>query len=153
MLLVRHISQKLQTLLTAHNSQNAANKALLEKGIKSLIYQIGCLQVANPCMLAEILSDYIKTLFYIISKPELFTKPATIKYCVLSIRKLVKEFTYYSDNQVFEKSISSQPKSANYLQLRALASEAYRQFMTEETMQGLFNFLLTNIMNIKSKED
>lgn len=39
------------------------------------------------------------------------------------------------------------------MQLRNLASEAYRSLITEDTVQGLFNFLLTTIMSIKSKED
>jgi len=51
---------------------------------------MGCLQVVNPCMVAPILSDYISTLFYIISKPEVFAKPASVKYALLSMRKVVK---------------------------------------------------------------
>jgi hypothetical protein len=58
--------------------------------IKSIVYQLGCLQVANPCIMGPILSDYITTLFYIISKPEVFSKPATIKYGLLSMKKLIK---------------------------------------------------------------
>lgn len=58
--------------------------------IKSLIYQLGCLQTVNPCIMGPVLSDYISTLFYIISKPELFTKPATIKYSLLSMKKIIK---------------------------------------------------------------
>jgi hypothetical protein len=40
--------------------------------------------------MGPVLSDYISTLFYIISKPELFTKPATIKYSLLSMKKIIK---------------------------------------------------------------
>jgi hypothetical protein len=40
--------------------------------------------------MGPILSDYISTLFYIISKPEVFSKPATIKYGLLSMKKLIK---------------------------------------------------------------
>lgn len=90
-----------------------------------MVYQLGCLVVANPCLVAPVLSDFISVLFYIISKPELFAKSTTVKYALLSMRKVVKEFTYFSDDTIFQKSISSQPKSSNYLQLRKIAHSAY----------------------------
>ncbi len=34
MVFIKHLCQKLQTLLTSHSSQNASNKDLLEKGKK-----------------------------------------------------------------------------------------------------------------------
>lgn len=62
MLFVDHISQKLQNLLTIHSEQTDKNKALIEKGnfkyildIKSIIYQMGCLQVVNPCIMGRVL--------------------------------------------------------------------------------------------------
>lgn len=47
--------------------------------------------------------------------------------------------------------MSSQQKSANSIQLRNIAHAAYMESLTEDTIEGLFNFLLINIMSIKSK--
>lgn len=82
-------------------------------------------------MIAPVLSDYLSVIFYIISKPEVFAKPTIIKYALLSMRKIIKEFTYFAENNLFEKSISSQPKSNNYLQLRQIAHKVYTDLMTE----------------------
>lgn len=138
MMYVQHISEKIQILLTTHSNLNMSNKAILEKGnpfltldLKSLVYQFGCLQTTNPCMIAPVLSDYLSVIFYIISKPEVFAKPTIIKYALLSMRKIIKEFTYFAENNLFEKSISSQPKSNNYLQLRQIAHKVYTDLMTE----------------------
>ena len=51
---------------------------------------MGCLQTANPCFFANILSDYIETLFYVISKPEIFAKYAVLKYSLIGMRKVIK---------------------------------------------------------------
>lgn len=54
---------------------------------------------------------------------------------------------------MFLKSVSSNPKSRNYLELRERCHEAYKSFLVPETVEGMFNFLLTNIMTIKAEED
>lgn len=42
-------------------------------------------------------------------------------------------------------------KSNNYISLRNEAYNTYKNFLTQDTVQDLFTFLLVNIMNIKSK--
>lgn len=83
--------------------------------IKSIIYQFGCLETANPCSLAQILPTYIPTIFYVVSKPSLFQDLNTLKYSLHSMRKLIREFTYCAPEELFLNSIPSHPKSRNYL--------------------------------------
>lgn len=51
---------------------------------------MGCLQTANPCFFGPILTDYIQTLFYVVSNPSNFAKTTTLKYALLGMRKLIK---------------------------------------------------------------
>lgn len=50
-------------------------------------------------------------------------------------------------------SLSSKQKSQNYLELREICHNAYNNAFKTETIEALMNFMLTVIMNIKSRND
>jgi hypothetical protein len=130
-MIVKQLNIKLTHLISLHSGSNPNDKstrASLEKSnllnncldIKSLIYDIGSLQNSNPFFLTPILSDFYYTLTLIISDPKYFVKPATLKYSLLCLRKIIKEFAFYSEDAVFMSSITSKAKSLNYLDLRKM---------------------------------
>lgn len=45
-------------------------------------------------------------------------------------------------------SIGSKPKSKNYLDLRNICHQAYVENLTNDTVEGLLNHIITNLMNI-----
>ena len=103
---------------------------LINIDIKSLIYDLSSLQQSNPFMITLFIQDYFTTISQVIAKPEYFVKNATLKYTLLAMRKFIKEFAFYSEDELFMSAIGPKIKSKNYLDLRNACHSAYLQSLT-----------------------
>lgn len=50
-------------------------------------------------------------------------------------------------------SFGSKPKSKNYLKLRNICHQAYQEILTLETVEGLLNYLIANLVSGSSKNE
>jgi hypothetical protein len=126
---------------------------LTYEDIKSLVLDLSYLQQHSPFILAPVLSDYFQTLSQIIAEPKDFVKNTTLKYTLVALRKFIREFAFYSPDELFLSAISSKPKSSNYLDLRSRCHTIYVQSFCPETIEGLLNHLLANVMGNFGKSE
>jgi hypothetical protein len=83
-------------------------------------------------------------LLYVMQHPLAFAKNESLKYSLIGLKRILKEFAYYAEDTAFMSSIKSKATSANTLELRRRCAEFYRNTFTPQAVEQLLNFLLFN---------
>ncbi len=110
--------------------------------IKSLIFDLGLLQLSKPLLLAWILPELFTLLLYIMQHSQAFGKGDCLRYSLIGLRRIIKEFNYYAEDSAFMSSIKSKTTSNNCLDLRRQCVEFYRSTFTPQAVEQLLSFLL-----------
>lgn len=85
-------------------------------------------------MLCWILQDFFNILVYVLQNYAIFIKNDSVRYSLVGLRRIVKEFSYYSEDSAFMGSIKSKATSANCLELRRMCAQFYLQVITPSTV-------------------
>ena len=113
-----------------------------QSDIKSLIFDLGLLEQAKPMMLAWTLPKLYEILFYTLINHTQFNKNTTLRYALIGIRRIIKEFSYYCEEQQFALSLRQKHPAANTIPLRQICHSFYLTSFTEPVITNLLNFLL-----------
>lgn len=98
-------------------------------------------------MLSWIIKEVYEIQLYVLKNNQLFVKNTTLRYALIGIKRIIKEFAYYAEDSVFNSSIKSKTTSANCLTLRKLCTSFYTSNITEIVIQELLKFLIFNSLS------
>lgn len=105
---------------------------------------MGLLQLSKPLLLSWVLPELFAVLVYVMQHSQSFAKGEPVRYALIGLRRIVKEFAYYAEDVVFSTAIRSKVTSANCLDLRRVCSQFYSATFTPQAVEQLLNFLLFN---------
>jgi hypothetical protein len=77
-----------------------------------------------------VLPELFTVLVYVMQNHLKFAKTEPLRYALIGLRRIVKEFAYYADDGAFTSSIKSKTTSANCLELRRRCADFYRSTFT-----------------------
>lgn len=87
--------------------------------------------MSKPLLLAFIMDDYYKILLYLLQNHQIFIKNAIIRYTLIGLKRLIKEFSYYAEENIYLASIRSKKVSLNNHQLRKICNQFYKENITD----------------------
>jgi len=102
------------------------------------------LQNSKPLLLGWTLHRLYEVLFYVITNHGNFVKTGPVRYALIGIRRIFKEFVFYADEALFGQSARAKQLSANALNLRRQCHQFYHENITTSVIENLLNFLLQN---------
>jgi hypothetical protein len=89
-----------------------------------------------------VLPELFTLLLYVMQHPQVFAKGECLRYSLIGLRRIVKEFSYYAEDAAFMSSIKSKTTSNNCLDLRRKCVEFYRTTLSPQAVEQLLSFLL-----------
>jgi hypothetical protein len=102
------------------------------------------LQASKPLLLGWTLPRLYQVLFHVVTSHAQFVKNGAVRYALIGIRRIVKEFLYYADEATFGHSIRAKQMSGSALALRRECHKFYELNITPEVVTNLLSFLLQN---------
>ena len=109
-----------------------------------MVYDQGLLGTSKPLILGYTISHLYQVLFYIITNHSNFAKNTAVRYALIGIRRIFKEFSYYAEDGLYGQSMKSKHLSNTGIALRKECHTFYKNNITPDVIENLLNFLLQN---------
>ena len=110
---------------------------------------MGSIQFCHPFALALCFSRYVQLCLFITNSQQKYSDKTLIKYCMISLTKVMKSFVYYASDSEFQGSSYSRSKALTFLDLRNTLHRQYLEVINEKVIETLLSKLITEILSIK----